>query len=135
MNKFSKSSKGGRPESRPRFGAAARPRFGSSSVRSSVRPGGSYKKDDAVKLYDAVCSKCGKKCQVPFRPSNDRPVYCKDCFGAPQQSTTGAKTFTSATSEARPEGKTIADLTRQIAAMNTKIDTMLKILEEGSSTE
>jgi hypothetical protein len=35
---------------------------------------------------------------------------------------------------AAPEGKSIADLTRQIAAMNTKIDTMLKILE-GDGTE
>jgi hypothetical protein len=32
-------------------------------------------------------------------------------------------------------GKSIADLTRQIAAMNTKIDTMLKILTEGAGEE
>ena len=32
-------------------------------------------------------------------------------------------------------GKSIADLTRQIAAMNTKIDTMLKILTEATGEE
>jgi CxxC-x17-CxxC domain-containing protein len=32
------------------------------------------------KMYDAICSNCGVKTQVPFRPSGDRPVYCKDCF-------------------------------------------------------
>ena len=32
-------------------------------------------------------------------------------------------------------GKSIADLTRQIAAMNTKIDTMLKILTDGGTEE
>lgn len=31
-------------------------------------------------MYDAVCSECGAKCQVPFEPSQDRPVYCRDCY-------------------------------------------------------
>ncbi|MDD2482186.1 MAG: zinc-ribbon domain containing protein [Lutispora sp.] len=33
-------------------------------------------------MYDAVCAECGKDTQVPFKPTNDRPVYCKDCFDA-----------------------------------------------------
>lgn len=31
-------------------------------------------------MHDAVCAECGKECQVPFKPSEDRPVYCKDCY-------------------------------------------------------
>ncbi|MFH1450365.1 MAG: CxxC-x17-CxxC domain-containing protein [archaeon] len=31
-------------------------------------------------MHDAVCAGCGKKCQVPFKPSGDRPVYCRDCY-------------------------------------------------------
>lgn len=31
-------------------------------------------------MYDATCASCGAPTQVPFRPSNDRPVYCRDCF-------------------------------------------------------
>jgi CxxC-x17-CxxC domain-containing protein len=27
-----------------------------------------------------ICSDCGKECEVPFKPSGDRPVYCKECF-------------------------------------------------------
>jgi len=27
-----------------------------------------------------VCSDCKKECEVPFRPSGGRPVYCRDCF-------------------------------------------------------
>jgi len=33
-------------------------------------------------MYKAVCAECGKPCEVPFRPSGERPVYCKDCFAA-----------------------------------------------------
>ena len=29
---------------------------------------------------DAVCADCNKECEVPFKPSGDRPVYCKECF-------------------------------------------------------
>jgi CxxC-x17-CxxC domain-containing protein len=28
----------------------------------------------------AVCSQCGKQTTVPFRPTQGRPVYCRDCF-------------------------------------------------------
>jgi len=31
-------------------------------------------------LFDVDCSSCGNKAQVPFKPSGDRPVYCRDCF-------------------------------------------------------
>ncbi|BBB92585.1 MAG TPA: zinc-ribbon domain containing protein [Methylomusa anaerophila] len=31
-------------------------------------------------MFDAICAECGAKTQVPFRPSGDRPVYCRDCF-------------------------------------------------------
>jgi CxxC-x17-CxxC domain-containing protein len=27
-----------------------------------------------------TCSSCGKKCEVPFKPSSNKPVYCDDCF-------------------------------------------------------
>ncbi len=33
-------------------------------------------------LYKAVCADCNKECEVPFRPSGDRPVYCKECFSS-----------------------------------------------------
>ena len=32
-------------------------------------------------LYDAVCSVCGKKTQVPFPPDPARPVFCKEHIG------------------------------------------------------
>ena len=31
-------------------------------------------------MHKAVCAECGKECEVPFKPSGDRPVYCKECF-------------------------------------------------------
>ena len=31
-------------------------------------------------LYSVKCAKCGKQTEVPFKPSGDRPVYCRDCY-------------------------------------------------------
>lgn len=31
-------------------------------------------------LHKAVCAECKQECEVPFKPSGDRPVYCKSCF-------------------------------------------------------
>ena len=31
-------------------------------------------------MFQAVCADCKKDCELPFKPSGDRPVYCKECF-------------------------------------------------------
>ena len=31
-------------------------------------------------MFEATCASCGGTAKVPFRPREDRPVYCSDCF-------------------------------------------------------
>jgi CxxC-x17-CxxC domain-containing protein len=31
-------------------------------------------------MHKAICAECKKECEVPFKPREDRPVYCKECF-------------------------------------------------------
>ena len=31
-------------------------------------------------MFTAICSNCGVETKVPFRPSGDKPVYCRDCY-------------------------------------------------------
>jgi CxxC-x17-CxxC domain-containing protein len=31
-------------------------------------------------MFKAKCSECGKDCEVPFKPTQGRPIYCKECF-------------------------------------------------------
>jgi len=113
MNKFKKPY--GNRTTSPRDARSYR------GARNGERSGGSFQK------FDAICSNCGKKCQVPFRPDGEKPVYCKDCFGAPREALASKKNAPAT------GGKSIADLTRQIAAMNIKIDTVLKLLQEGEA--
>ena len=30
--------------------------------------------------FEAVCDSCGKLCEVPFKPTGEKPVYCNDCY-------------------------------------------------------
>jgi len=32
------------------------------------------------KMHKIKCSDCGKDAEVPFKPIEGRPVYCRDCF-------------------------------------------------------
>jgi len=34
----------------------------------------------ARQMHKTVCSSCGRDCEVPFRPSGDKPVFCSNCF-------------------------------------------------------
>ena len=31
-------------------------------------------------IFTAQCASCGGEAKVPFKPREDRPVYCSECF-------------------------------------------------------
>lgn len=31
-------------------------------------------------MFTATCASCGGDAKVPFRPKEDRPVYCSECY-------------------------------------------------------
>jgi CxxC-x17-CxxC domain-containing protein len=75
-------------------------------------------------MYKATCSNCGKECEVPFRPTNGKPVYCSDCF---EKMGNGG----------RPDSRRFDDRDRapqaqggpDLNAINAKLDKILSILE------
>jgi len=69
-------NRGRGPRDNNRFGGGRsfdRPRFGGGRD-SAPREGGNRQ------MHHAICANCGKDCEVPFRPREDKPVYCSDCF-------------------------------------------------------
>jgi CxxC-x17-CxxC domain-containing protein len=48
-------------------------------TRKSQRPdNGSYA--TRRQMFAVVCAQCGRNTEVPFEPSDGRPVYCGDCY-------------------------------------------------------
>ena len=43
------------------------------------------KKAAGRQFTKVTCAGCGKETEVPFVPSGDRPVYCRECFEAQRQ--------------------------------------------------
>ena len=31
-------------------------------------------------MHKATCSDCGKEIEVPFKPTEGKPVYCRECY-------------------------------------------------------
>lgn len=65
------------------------PSFNNDRFPKPRHPFGSFRRQDKGRPEDrprdrnftqAVCAECGQKCEVPFKPSEDRPVYCRECF-------------------------------------------------------
>ena len=57
--------------------------FGGSSGRSGrgfSRPSFGSGRSSRLELTSVTCAACGKKTEVPFKPTGDKPVYCRDCF-------------------------------------------------------
>ena len=32
-------------------------------------------------MHKATCAECKRNCDVPFKPTGNKPVLCRDCFG------------------------------------------------------
>jgi CxxC-x17-CxxC domain-containing protein len=72
----------GRPDGRyNRRDSSDKRSFGRSRKDSSkFREDRRGSKRDRPEMHSVTCDKCHKRCEVPFAPSGDKPVYCSDCF-------------------------------------------------------
>ena len=72
MRQFNDSRGGGR-----RDGGRG---FGGGGQGGGRRFGGPRRDFGPREMHKAVCSECKKECEVPFKPTEGKPVYCKECF-------------------------------------------------------
>ena len=86
--------------------------------------------DEGRKMHKAVCSNCGKDCEVPFEPTGSRPVFCSECFekkggGADSrriQDRGPRRTNFERRTETRPQND------EKLEAINRKLDKILEML-------
>lgn len=85
-------------------------------------------------MYPATCSKCGKECEVPFRPTGEKPVLCRDCF---RENNGGEARRPEERSFSRPQNAPSQnnEYKAQLDALTSKVDKILEILTAAMSTE
>ena len=114
----------------PRDGSKGPSRFGSrDSGRSPSfsRGAGGFNRDSSrgpskygrdkpdFKMTQVICASCGDSCEVPFRPTSDKPVYCDACFG---------KRGRDSSSRSDSQSSSI-----NLDEINAKLDKIMKALE------
>jgi len=67
-------------------------------------------------MHNVVCDSCGKDCEVPFKPTKGKPIYCDKCFGKTKENDTD-------------------QLKKEFGILNKKLDQILKILGPEFSDE
>jgi CxxC-x17-CxxC domain-containing protein len=72
-------------------------------------------KFQAKRMHLAICAECGNECEVPFRPTPGKPIYCRSCFR--KGDSTGSKKE------------------EQFKTLNAKLDTIIKLLNSMVPTE
>ena len=80
-------------------------------------------------MHRATCSKCGNECEVPFRPTGERPVYCSKCFENNRNS--DSRRFEGRNTSGNTEGQ----YKKQFETLNWKLDKILKIITPIVSPE
>jgi CxxC-x17-CxxC domain-containing protein len=88
-------------------------------------------------MFPAVCDDCGKSCQVPFRPSGDKPVRCSDCFGNNRETSSrddrGPRDFNKPAFSKNvyrdTPSQSTPDFKSDFIALGQKLDTVISLLQ------
>ena len=122
-------------QGRPAFGGGSRGGFsrgggGRGGFGGGSRGGfGGRDREDRgpPQMHDATCSKCGKPCQVPFKPTGSKPVFCSDCFRQNEGGRDGGRDFAPRGPGRESSSGISAEQFKQI---NVKLDKILSVLQD-----
>ena len=81
-----------------------------------VQPRFSDYRGNQHELTEAICAKCGKDFNLPFTPTGNRPVYCRDCFKRPAD---------------RNDDNSSSPNSNQLEQINKKLDMILDALRRN----
>jgi len=101
-----------------------------------------------VTMHQAICDKCGKPCEVPFKPTSGKPVYCSACFEGKKEigNNRGGDRFSQKSyggykAPIRPDFRSDAskennnEVKKQLEILNGKMDLLIKAVESMASAK
>ncbi len=98
-----------------------------------------------VTMYQAICDQCGKPCEVPFKPTSGKPVYCSACFGSKKEignnrgGNSSQRNYDSYKAPKKQDfGNDISkgnnnEVKKQLEILNGKMDLLIKAIEAITS--
>ncbi|PKL72776.1 hypothetical protein CVV26_00440 [Candidatus Kuenenbacteria bacterium HGW-Kuenenbacteria-1] len=91
-----------------------------------------------ITMFRAICDECKKPCEVPFRPTAGKPVYCNDCFnirGRVNQDRAPKRDFNDRPQTPRPiflNNEKEDDIKKQLELVNSKLEKLISLIENFS---
>ncbi len=85
-----------------------------------------------LEMFSAICDECGQRCEVPFKPSGDKPVFCSECFGKKKEGNGGGKDRDRRGSDRSDGG---GKMKEQLDILNSKLDKIIKALYPNAVNE
>ena len=121
--------------------------------KSRPAPRGSFG-DRPTQMFQATCTECGERCEVPFKPSGGKPVLCKACFsqngpsktrdrdsrpsyGSDRSDSRGSDSrgSSSSSSSSSSSGPDLSKIQRQLSTIEAKLDQLLEMFEDMDEEE
>lgn len=96
--------------------------------------GGRDRDRGPAEMHQAVCDGCGNDCEVPFRPTSGKPVYCNDCFKK-SDSRSGRDARGSRDGGGRDSGQNNKQLTEALVGLNHKLDQIIGLLSAKAKVD
>lgn len=119
-----------------------KPSFGGDKKPWENKGGKSFGNNDDREMFQATCSGCGKPCQVPFKPSFGKPVFCDECFTKTRNGETPMRSNSYSDRGDRgarpaPASSTANTdvLARQMQVIAGKLDTLIDLVSRAQSTK
>lgn len=97
--------------------------------RSDRRERRSFDRGGDRQMFQATCDECGDKCEVPFRPTAGKPIYCDKCFG--KKSDRGDRRG-GGDRDRRSSGGGNNQSSKVFDTLNSKLDRIINLLEAGN---
>ncbi len=119
-----------RPFNRDRNDSDRPRRFGGRPENRGSRGGFRNRDSRRTEMHEVTCSKCGKSCKVPFKPTGSKPVFCSECF---EQKGPSHSNFNSRNQDRRFDSSSQSqqgNSSEQLNQINAKLDKIIKILQD-----
>ena len=90
-----------------------------------------------VTMHKVTCDECGNACEVPFKPSSDKPVFCDSCFGGKRENKRGGDRFgdkRSGPSSSSNDGE-MKEMRKMLNELNMKLDVIIEFFNDEIEAE
>jgi len=94
-------------------------------------------------MHSATCAQCNKPCEVPFKPTGNKPVLCSNCFAEQSESRPergnrnmgSNKSFGERSSYSAPASHSCAGGEKKLEIIASKLDRIIELLSSGGNSK